>query len=261
MVLDGRGFPEGNPLGLRGFQCFLGEEVQLQKPHGLSDPIVMDASVAQRDGFRFFYLLPFDSARLLIEDTRYTERPPQDWSDYRKGIQEFLDLRGWSVLRKFREESEALPIPLWAEDMRQNRSDEANSRVISVGVRGGFFHPTTGYSIPDAVRVAEALRESGIGPHTALRIRKVAQKRSRSPYCLLNRMMYLGTPAADRFRLLERFYRLPEESVARFYRSEMRGVDWLRLFGGRKPPLPILRAIRCAIARPGRREVWQHAWN
>ena len=35
----------------------------------------MDARVPQEGGFRFMYVLPFTSKRLLIEDTRYSDGP------------------------------------------------------------------------------------------------------------------------------------------------------------------------------------------
>ena len=39
-------------------------------PHGLRSPMLMDATVPQLDGFRFFYVLPLAPRRLLVEDTR-----------------------------------------------------------------------------------------------------------------------------------------------------------------------------------------------
>ena len=44
---------------------------------------------------------------------------------------------------------------------------EAES-VSRIGIRGGFFHPTTGYSLPDAVRVAMLIARFYAGRLTAL---------------------------------------------------------------------------------------------
>jgi len=72
LVIDGRG-PAGSPDLILGYQKFLGQMVQLAAEHGLDAPIIMDATVDQLDGYRFLYVLPWDTRVLLIEDTRYTD--------------------------------------------------------------------------------------------------------------------------------------------------------------------------------------------
>ena len=71
-VLDGRGFVDSRHLEL-GYQKFLGRVIELARPHGLERPLLMDATVEQRGGFRFFYVLPYSERSLLIEDTRYSD--------------------------------------------------------------------------------------------------------------------------------------------------------------------------------------------
>ncbi|WP_267873680.1 lycopene cyclase family protein [Massilia sp. Se16.2.3] len=71
-VIDGRGVRATPRLAL-GYQTFLGQELRLDAPHGLTAPIIMDARVAQQGGYRFVYVLPFDERRLLIEDTHYVD--------------------------------------------------------------------------------------------------------------------------------------------------------------------------------------------
>ncbi|HLU65343.1 MAG TPA: lycopene cyclase family protein, partial [Kofleriaceae bacterium] len=70
LVIDARG-PEagGAPGGGAGYQKFVGVELALARPHGLDEPTLMDATVAQIDGFRFIYTLPLSPDRLLVEDT------------------------------------------------------------------------------------------------------------------------------------------------------------------------------------------------
>src|SRR5690606_19791037 len=52
-VIDGRGFRSCPSLVL-GYQKFTGEVVTLAEDHGLDGPLLMDATVPQRDDFRFF---------------------------------------------------------------------------------------------------------------------------------------------------------------------------------------------------------------
>jgi len=56
-VVDGRGFVAGDWL-CAGVQKFVGLDVTLASDHGLDAPLLMDATVPQTGGFRFFYLLP-----------------------------------------------------------------------------------------------------------------------------------------------------------------------------------------------------------
>ncbi len=73
-VINGRGPRKSRSLAL-GYQKFVGQGVRLTAPHGLTRPIIMDATVSQEDGYRFVYVLPLDATRLLIEDTRYSDGP------------------------------------------------------------------------------------------------------------------------------------------------------------------------------------------
>ena len=73
-VIDARGPGDLSLLDL-GWQKFIGMEFALDEPHGLTHPIVMDATVEQIDGYRFVYTLPFSATRLFVEDTYYSDTP------------------------------------------------------------------------------------------------------------------------------------------------------------------------------------------
>ena len=59
--------------------------------------------------------------------------------------------------------------------------------------------------------------------------------------------MEAAEPAA-RYRILERFYRLDEKLIARFYAGQSRPTDRARVLMG-KPPVPIGRAIQALRGR------------
>jgi lycopene beta-cyclase len=61
---------------------------------------------------------------------------------------------------------------------------------------------------------------------------------------LLNRMLFWAARPGERYRVLERFYGLPEALIARFYAARLTGLDKLRILSG-KPPVPIRAALRC----------------
>jgi lycopene beta-cyclase len=154
LVIDARGPRRSRHLVL-GWQKFLGQEARLAAPHGLSRPVVMDATVAQLDGYRFLYLLPMAPDRVLIEDTRYADAPALDRAQLARDIAAYAAGQGWRIAEVVREEAGVLPIAL-AGDI-DAFWDEAPTDAADAGLRAAIFHPTTGYSLPDAARQAELI--------------------------------------------------------------------------------------------------------
>ena len=118
--------------------------------------------------------------------------------------------------------------------------------LAKLGLRGGFFHPTTGYSLPDACANALLIaRMPSLAPaalHDALHRRARELWDDRAFFRLLNRMLFHAADPPRRYRVLEHFYRLPAPVIARFYAARMTTLDKLRILSGR-PPVPIGRAI------------------
>ncbi|MDH2325477.1 lycopene beta-cyclase CrtY [Cereibacter sp. SYSU M97828] len=241
-VIDARGFSPHPALEI-GFQKFLGQEVELAAPHGLTLPVIMDATVPQEGGYRFVYLLPFSPTRLLIEDTRYADTPGLE--GLREGVAAYAAAQGWQIRAVLREETGALPIALSFDAAAFWR----DATVPPIGMRAARFHPVTGYSLPDAVRSANVIAKHWQG-NLGAALREDAIARDRPFYRLLTRMLFRAADPTDRWRVLERFYRLPEPLIERFYAGNTTQADMARILIG-KPPVPILRAIR---ALPERRQ-------
>lgn len=243
-VVDGRGPREARALDL-AYQKFVGQEVRLAEPHGLSRPILMDATVAQIDGYRFVYVLPFGPDRLLVEDTCYSDGASLDEDAIRVRIDRYLRAKGWNVAEVLREEAGVLPIALGG-DMEAFWRDPSGP-VPRVGLRAALFHPTTGYSLPDAVRLADHVSSlpdlSAPALFDAIRDWSTRRWRKQNFFRLLNKMMFRAGDPARRFEMLRRFYALPEPLIARFYAGSLSPVDKVRLLAG-KPPVPLLGAAR-----------------
>jgi lycopene beta-cyclase len=77
---------------------------------------------------------------------------------------------------------------------------------------------------------------------------KIAWRR-RAFYRLLNRMLFRAADPDRRYKVLERFYRLPTPLIERFYAGEATLRDKLRILAG-KPPVPVDRALRCLSEAP-----------
>lgn len=239
-IVDGRG--QRNHLGPCGYQKFVGLHVKTSMPHGIVNPILMDATVEQLDGYRFIYVLPWSDQELLIEDTRYSESPNLDENEFVLGITAYAHSKGWKIQNILSTEKGALPIPL-----NPLPAVITEAPLPAIGMAGGFFHPVTGYSLPDSVRLAE--RACELWPLTsesflAMLVHYRRQQTREWRYlCLLNRMMFRGAKPSERFRIFERFYSLNPKLIERFYRGQLLLHDKARILMGR-PPVPLVAAVR-----------------
>jgi lycopene beta-cyclase len=244
-VIDGRGPCASSRLAL-GYQTFLGQEVRLASPHGLDAPVIMDATVEQQGGYRFVYLLPFGPDRLLIEDTHYVDGAAIAPERLRANIAAYAQARGWRILDVLREEQGALPIVL-AGDIERFWTDLGGQPCA--GLRAGLFHFTTGYSLPHAVRLAERIADlpklDAPALFAAIRDEALLEWRRQGFFRLLNRMLFLAGSPDQRWRVMQRFYRLPAPLISRFYAGRINAGDKLRLLSG-KPPVPIGQALAAA---------------
>jgi lycopene beta-cyclase len=222
VVLDARGDDPSRYHGRAGFQKFLGWEVAYESanPTRLAVPVLMDATVSQRDGFRFVYTLPFSSSRLLVEDTTFSRGPDLDPEAARARIAAYLRANGITDYRLSREESGVLPMP-WAGPRR------AAEETLAIGYRGGFFHPGTGYSLARSAlvanRIASVLSTTPVELRAQAAANALAECRKRWAVDdrfgrLLNRLAFTVVPPSWlRRHVFERVYRLPQPTLQRFY--------------------------------------------
>lgn len=223
-----------------GWQKFVGWDICFAKPHGLREPLLMDVTVEQKDGFRFVYILPFEDRRALVEDTRYSNSAAIDAQEFATDLTAYIERRWprleWTVER---EESAALPIP----------TDPVGERG-RFGMAGGFFHPTTGYSFPYAVRISRQLIhwiESGLNVNEAWDRIDSQLKSNQHFYLMLNRMMFFAARPTERWRIFSRFYKLSPSLIERFYAGRSTALDKVRILAGR-PPVPLAPAARVLLS-------------
>ncbi len=235
-VVDARG-PDRLANDAGGWQKFVGQELELARPHGLERPIVMDARVPQRDGFRFFYVLPLDRDRVLIEDTYFSDTSHLDVSALRGELASYAETRGWKPVRVVREESGILPMPV-------SVPTPSTTSPLIAGYAGGWFHPTTAYSFPIAARLADHIARRS--PERLFDRELASLARDHGIQLAfatrLNRMLFRWFSPERRHHVLARFYRLPEGLISRFYALQLTGFDRARVFVGRPPRGMSLRA-------------------
>ena len=256
LVIDARGHGAAPAHFVLAWQKFVGLVLDVPEGHGVTDPVIMDATVPQLDGYRFVYLLPQDERRILVEDTRYSDGPALDREGMRAAIMEYAREKGWGVPQEVHSEDGVLPIALAHDAKAMWR--EMPRDAVPVGMRAGLFHAITGYSMPLAVRVAELIADSP-DLRTAPVFERVhgfamAEAKRQWFFRFLNRMLFRGCAPERRWRLMQRFYGLRESLIERFYADRLTWYDKLRIVSG-KPPIPIHRGLRCMPETPLLREL------
>ncbi|WP_375402799.1 lycopene beta-cyclase CrtY [uncultured Sphingomonas sp.] len=241
-VIDARGVGDLSTLEL-GWQKFLGREIACDAAHGVERPVVMDATVKQIDGYRFVYVMPFSDTRLFVEDTYYSDSPTLNVRAVSQRLDRHVADKGWAG-ETVREEQGVLPVAIGGDFEAYWRSGGA--KVAKAGMRAGLFHPTTGYSLPDAVRTAcmiAGLRDfAGADLHRLTHDHALTTWGSRRFYRMLDAMLFRAAEPDGRYRVLERFYRLDRHLIGRFYAGRSTMGDKARILMG-KPPVPVGRAL------------------
>ncbi len=249
-VIDARG-PDGPCPGLElGWQKFVGIEFAAAASEP-DCPVVMDACLPQIDGYRFVYILPMAADRVLVEDTYYSDGPELDVPVVADRVRQLAAERGIAG-PELRRETGVLPILIGGDPQVFWPDDDPVARL---GLRGGFFHATTGYSFGMALRLAVALSErNGAFDSAALASWSRGQFQQHWQamrfFRVLNRMLFDAARPDERYRIFAHFYRLPPAVIARFYAGAPSAADRLRILSGR-PPVPVGAALK-ALARHGR---------
>jgi lycopene beta-cyclase len=243
-VIDARG-AAALPHLAGGWQKFAGQVLRTARPHGLTRPVVMDATVDQVEGYRFVYCLPFDENRVFVEDTYYADSPALDLPALRGRIAAYATVQGWDIAAIEGEETGVLPV-VGRGDWRAFRQAQDNGAVLA-GVRAGLFHPLTSYSLPTAM--AFALDLAGQHDLSATGLSRWSRAwaddhwRRGAFYRTLVTMLFGAAAPVDRWRVLSRFYRLDAQLIERFYAGRSTMADKARILTGR-PPVPLFAAVR-----------------
>ncbi|WP_374298124.1 lycopene beta-cyclase CrtY [Sphingomonas sp.] len=242
-VIDTRGTGDLSTLDC-GWQKFVGRELALAAPHGRERPVVMDATVKQVDGYRFVYVLPFGVDRIFVEDTYYSTSADLNRGAIVPRLERYAASMDWDVTEIVREEAGVLPVAMGGNFEAYWRSGGA--KTPKAGMRAGLFHPTTGYSLPDTIRTASAIAArrdfAGADLHDLTHGLARAAWDARKFYRMLDTMLFRAAEPEERYRVLERFYRLAPGLIGRFYAGQSTMADKARILTGR-PPVPIGRAI------------------
>ena len=214
-----------------GFQKFYGLELEIESGPQLPQiPLLMDACIEQIDGFRFLYVLPISPQRLFIEDTRYSQNPDLDEEVYQREILSWVQKNNWTLKAISHVERGVLPIPL----LRQSKSTDHRK----IGLAGNRFHYITGYSLGAITEQLDGM--------LADEPKSKSSEIQKSIFIILNRLMFWGVDSENRIKIFKFFYKLPKDTIERFYAGKLKICD-LKIFFSTKPPVSIRKAIQITI--------------
>ena len=249
-VVDARGFaPTAHLKG--GWQVFMGRHMRLKQPHGLIQPVIMDAEVEQLGGYRFVYVLPLSAQEVFIEDTYYQDHPVLDRSALSARLDGYAAAQGWDG-ELLGHETGVLPV-ITGGSFAAFQSANRIPGVALAGARGGFVHPLTSYTLPFAVANALAIARDADLPGDQLAARMDARARAHwratGFYRKLGRMLFTAARPAQRWRVFAQFYRREEGLIERFYAGHSHWRDRITILSGR-PPVPVTGALRALLSGP-----------
>jgi lycopene beta-cyclase len=248
-VLDARGIDELPTAETNGFRKQVAYDITLEHPHGLSGPVLMDATCPQLDGLRFFQLLPWEDNKVQVVECFYSDSPELNTERISKSVRAYCERKDWTIESIDPEEKNVRPLPLTSESIKVSVTGEP----LPIGARAGFYHATTGDSLADAARFAEFITKIPQNPKvpefttTAARdqlsrLRRPWLSRQRF-YRLLNRLVFQASEPSLRYTILQAFYALPEDIIGRFTGGKTTWTDRVRILGG-KSPVPLSIAMK-----------------
>jgi lycopene beta-cyclase len=212
-----------------GWRKSVARTVQFETAHRVDLPVAVDATMAEGTDCRFFSLLPFGETRLRIEKAVYSAAAHLDPAAQGERIPVYAARRGWKGGTVEAEESDVAPIVLGGDFQAYWRLGGA--RVAKLGMRGGFFHPTSGCQASDAFTAALLLARqrdfSGAALHDCFEAAANAAWKRRETYRIFNRSL-LGGSGCD---ALAGLYALDAALIGRFFGERLGLLDRRKILG------------------------------
>ena len=143
------------------------------------------------------------------------------------------------VRQILREEIGVLPLPARLPPLPSHGP-------LKAGYAGGWLHPTTGYSFPIAARLSHFIARRPAGQLFGDAFQRFSREHARQARfaSLLNRLLFDAVVPEQRRGVFERFYRLEDSTISRFYALTTTPLDRARILCGRPPPgLSLRRAL------------------
>ena len=121
-----------------------------------------------------------------------------------------------------------------------------------IGMKALLCHPTTGYSLPHAVKIADLISSKIYNKSNKInddiKQYSIQSWKKDEFFRVLNRMLFWACEPSSRYKVFQRFYTLPESLIAKFYSREYSFLEKLKMLigmmDGFKPPVKITSALK-----------------
>jgi lycopene beta-cyclase len=229
-VIDTRPEPH---IQAKLYQVFAGFEIETDADAFDPDEAgLMEGMMADTQGFRFIYTLPFSKRRALIELTRFAPDPIHP-AQLDAELAAYLEGRNLHSARIIRQEYGLLPMGMTAK-----RTSE-DPRIIRAGMSAGAIRAATGYAFLRIQDWAQACAASIAKGGPALPHEPESTLRSWLDAVFLTALKQKPQNGADYF--LKMAKALSPDAFARFMTDAGSVLDHARLVTA-LPPLPFLAA-------------------
>ena len=227
-AIDARGPSAMSTLDLL-YEARLERDYRFGAPHRVDRPVLIDATVDQVGGLRFFECVPLSEERLLIADVCVSERSQPDEQAAAR-MTAYVKARGWARPRARADRIVSRPLPIGGDFAAFWRLGGA--RAAKLGLRGGFVHPVTGRTIGDAVSMALLLAGqsdlSGNALHDLFESEAKLLWKKRETLRSVTAAIAAAAPE-DRRLVVERLYRLDPGTIQRLQADRLGILDRWRI--------------------------------
>jgi len=227
-AIDARGPTAMSTLDLL-YEVRLERDYRFKAAHRVDRPVLIDATVDQGAGLRFFECVPLSEERLLIADICISERAqPDDQAGAR--LAAYVKTRGWERPRSTGERTDSRPLPLSGDFAAFWRLGGA--RAAKLGLRGGFVHPVTGRTIADAAAMALLLARqrdfSGAALHDLFEA-EAKQLWKKREFLRSAMEAIADAPPQERREMIARLYRVDPAIIQRLQADRLGLLDRRRI--------------------------------
>lgn len=245
-------FPKSTRSSFYLLQHFKGWEIETEKAVFTPDKMMlMDFRTPQKNNARFFYVLPFEKNRALVEYTVFSHSLLAD-SEYDAALRSYIE-RQYDVhdFRILHEEQNAIPMT----DRTFPKALGAN--IMNIGIAGGSAKPTTGYTFmriqKDCEEIVNSLQLTGQPFYTPPAGKRFALYDS----LLLNILNREKYPAKHIFS--ELFKHNSVDRILRFLDEKSNTRDEIHIFYNLPWP-PFLKALVGYVFRLVKRTSTESSW-
>ena len=227
-AIDARGAANLSMLELL-YEARFERDYRFAAPHGLDRPVLIDATVDQGPGLRYFECVPLSEDRLAVADICVSEASQPDEQAGAR-IDSYVKQRGWERPKALAEHSIARPLPFGGDFAAFWRLGGA--RVAKVGLRGGFINPAIGRAVGDAAHTALLLaRQQSFAGGVLHDLFEAEAKQlwKKREFARSVTAAQRSAPPEQRRALLEQLYRLDPALIARLQSDRLGMLDRARL--------------------------------